>query len=102
MNTTIVVVSPAISFDLDFASVQARLDELRRIKNEYTARKRGKGPRDNDDWGNIPLEKPFRFDPESDRPDPIPPGGSLPRSETITTEYGGQRIMNIYSMLTNA
>ena len=60
---------PSISPDLDFSSVQARLDELRRIKNEHTARKRRGGPRDNDDWGNIPLAKPFQFKPESDRPD---------------------------------
>ena len=60
---------PSISPDLDFSSVQARLDELRRIKNEHTALKRGGGPRDTDDWGNIPLTGPFRFEPESDRPD---------------------------------
>lgn len=77
MNTAVTAISPSISPDLDFSSVEARLAELRRIKTEHTVRKRGNGPRDTDDWGNIPLEKPFRFKPESDRPDGLVIGPRL-------------------------
>ncbi len=70
-------VSPSVSPDLDFSSVQARLEELRRIKTEHTVRKRDCGPRDTDDWGNIPLAKPFHFEPESDRPDGLIMGPRL-------------------------
>ncbi len=69
MNRPSETVSPEITPGLDFADLDARLTELRRIKNRYTAIKRRAGPRDNDDWGNIPLERSFRFEPESDRSD---------------------------------
>jgi formate C-acetyltransferase len=52
------------------ADLDARLDAIRARKHEHTARKRADGPRDVDDWGQIPLgDLPFAFSPESDRPD---------------------------------
>ncbi len=70
-------VCPELTPGLDFASVDVRLAELRRIKTVHTVRKRRAGPRDNDDWGNIPLEAPFEFQPESDRADGLVLGPRL-------------------------
>ena len=77
MNPAIKCSCPPVSPELDFSSVSARLAELHRIKSEHTDLKRGDGPRDTDDWGNIPLAKPFRFQPESDRPDGLVIGPRL-------------------------
>ncbi|MCX7013950.1 MAG: hypothetical protein NTW86_15595, partial [Candidatus Sumerlaeota bacterium] len=45
-----------------------RLEELRRIKSEHSRLKRQRGPRDNDDWGDIPYAGQFLFVPETDHP----------------------------------
>lgn len=46
-----------------------RLSAVRERKLKHTALKRSQeGARDNDDWGQIPLETPFRFVPETDHP----------------------------------
>jgi pyruvate-formate lyase len=77
MPATPKCVYPAPDSSIDFGSIDARLAELHRIKTEHTVRKRGNGPRDGDDWGNIPLEGPFHFERESDRPDGLVMGPRL-------------------------
>jgi formate C-acetyltransferase len=49
---------------------QARLEALRRTKLRHTAVKRQQGPRDVDDWGQVPLEgRALAFTPRTDRSD---------------------------------
>jgi formate C-acetyltransferase len=51
------------------SAYQRRLDALHRTKLHHTAVKRQAGPRDVDDWGQIPLEgRPFTFVPQTDHP----------------------------------
>jgi formate C-acetyltransferase len=51
------------------ATYAARIEALRRTKLRHTALKRCEGPRDVDDWGQIPLgDEPFAFTPTTDHP----------------------------------
>lgn len=53
-----------MSAQFDYA---ARIERLREIKTEQTAKKRvQQGPRDSDDHGQIPLDAPLPFRPQSD------------------------------------
>lgn len=45
-----------------------RLAQLKRIKSEQSVIKRSHGPRDTDDWGDVPYEKQFVFIPQTDHP----------------------------------
>ena len=48
-------------------SWQERLDAIRETKEFHTSVKQEEGPRDNDDWGQIPLiTEEFHFQPEVD------------------------------------
>ena len=61
-----VAAQPPAPGELSFAD---RLEAIRRRKLEHTAVKREAGPRDLDDWGQIPLQgRAFHFEPQTDHP----------------------------------
>ncbi len=50
-------------------TTQERLDTIRQTKLGHTALKQQAGPRDNDDWGQIPLTtQEFHFKPQTQHP----------------------------------
>jgi pyruvate-formate lyase len=49
-------------------SYDERLNALKKIKQKQTDKKRESGPRDTDDWGDVPGDDSFTFIPETDHP----------------------------------
>ncbi len=62
--------SVALEQEKTFApyTYETRLAQLRRIKSEHSAIKRKRGPRDTDDWGDVPYAGQFVFKPQTDHP----------------------------------